>query len=236
MMRILTAAALLPALFLMHYIYRLDRIEKEPLGLLIRLVGAGALSCFPAAFAESSLISLASNHIDVNSELYAFVTAFLIVAICEEGVKFIALKLFTWNNDEFNCNFDGIVYAVFVSLGFAALENVMYVQQYGLSVAVSRAILSVPGHMTFSIFMGHYYSKAKKSMLLVRLSEARHYLRVSYIIAVLLHGFYDYCLMSTYDYLYYVFFAFVVILDILSIRKVKEESANDGPFAAWPVY
>ena len=235
-MRVLIAAAVLPALFLMHYIYRLDKVEKEPLGLLIRLAGAGALSCFPAAIAESVLINLVSGYVDETSELFQFIQAFLIVAMAEEGVKFICLKLFTWNNDEFNCNFDGIVYAVFVSLGFAALENVMYVQEYGLSIALSRALLSIPGHMTFSIFMGHNYSKAKKSMLLGRQDESRRYRRFAYIIAVLLHGFYDYCLMSTYENLYYVFFVFVVVLDILSIRKVKTESANDGPFAAWPVY
>lgn len=230
------AAAVLPALFLMRYVYMLDKVEREPLGLLIRLAGAGALSCFPAAVAETVLMNLVEGYVDAGSELYALIQAFLIVAVAEEGGKFLCLKLLTWKSDEFNCNFDGIVYAVFVSLGFAALENVMYVQEYGLSIALSRALLSVPGHMTFDIFMGHHYSKAKKAMLLQRPEECRRELRIAYVIAVLLHGFYDYCLMSTFENLYYVFFVFVVVLDIISIKKIKTEAANDGPFAVWPEY
>ena len=227
-MQIIIAAALLPALFLMRYVYMLDKVEREPLGLLIKLAGAGALSCFPAAIAETVLITLAENYIDSNSELYIVIEAFLIVALAEEGMKFLCLRLFTWNNYEFNCNFDGIVYAVFVSLGFAALENVMYLQDYGLSIAIQRGLLSVPGHMTFDIFMGHYYSKAKKSMLLGRREECKQHLFTALLTAVLLHGF--------YETLYYVFFAFVVILDIVSIKKIKQEAANDGPFAIWPEY
>jgi RsiW-degrading membrane proteinase PrsW (M82 family) len=235
-MQILLAAAVLPALFLMRYIYRMDRIEKEPIGLLILLAGAGALSCFPAALLETIAGNIIGNVIDPESETYIVIEAFLVVALAEEGCKFIAMRLFTWRNNEFDCNFDGIVYAVFISLGFAALENIMYLQSYGLSIAFQRAILSIPGHMTFDIYMGHHYSKAKKALLYGRSGESRKELMLALLIAVLLHGFYDYCLMSSHEILYYVFFAFVVLLDIVSIKTVKKEAANDAPFEQWPVY
>ena len=164
------------------------------------------------------------------------IDAFLIVALAEEGCKLLCLRLFTWKNEEFDCNFDGIVYAVFVSLGFAALENIMYLQSYGLSIAFQRAILSIPGHMTFSVFMGHHYSKARKAMIYGRPDEAKRSLGTALFMAVILHGFYDYCLMSNFEVLYYVFFAFVVILDIVSIKVIKRESANDAPFEQWPMY
>jgi RsiW-degrading membrane proteinase PrsW (M82 family) len=73
-------------------------------------------------------------------------------------------------------------------------------------------------------------------MLLGRREESKQHLFTALLTAVLLHGFYDYCLMSNYEVLYYVFFAFVVILDIVSIKKIKQEAANDGPFAVWPEY
>ena len=164
------------------------------------------------------------------------VVIFLVVALAEEGCKYICLKTFSWKHAEFDCNFDGIVYAVFVSLGFAALENIMYLQNFGLSIAFSRAILSIPGHMTFSIFMGHHYSKAKKAMIYNRPDESKQHSINALVTAVLLHGFYDYCLMSNFEILYYVFFVFVVILDIVSIKKIKTEAANDAPFEQWPVY
>lgn len=235
-MRILLAAAVLPALFLMHYVYKLDRIEKEPFGLLIQLAGAGALCCFPAAIIEQLLGVVLASFAEPETELYVVITAFLIVALAEEGCKFIVLKLFTWKNSEFDCNFDGIVYAVFVSLGFAALENVMYLTNYGMSIALSRALLSIPGHMTFSVYMGHNYSKARKAFIYGRPDEAKKYNNTALIAAMLLHGFYDYCLMSNYEILYYVFFAFVVILDIVSIKLIKKESAQDAPFEQWPMY
>ena len=82
--------------------------------------------------------------------------AFLVVAAVEEGSKFFFLYRRTWHDPNFNFRYDAIVYAVFVSLGFAAFENVKYVFNYGLSVALPRAILAIPGHMGFAVFMGFF--------------------------------------------------------------------------------
>ena len=85
--------------------------------------------------------------VDANSPAYTILMAFLIVAVVEEGTKFLFLKRRTWRDPNFNFRFDGVVYAVFVSLGFAAFENIEYIFHYGLSVAVPRALLAIPGHM-----------------------------------------------------------------------------------------
>ncbi len=92
---------------------------------------------------------------------YTILLAFLVVAVVEEGTKFVFLKLRTWRDPNFNFRFDGIVYAVFVSLGFAAFENINYVLGYGLTVALPRAVLAIPAHMGFAVFMGLFYGRGK---------------------------------------------------------------------------
>ena len=87
---------------------------------------------------------------------------FGVVAFSEEGAKYFLLKRRTWNSAAFNCQFDGVVYAVFVSLGFALWENISYVLMYGLSTALVRAVTAVPGHACFGVFMGVWYGLAKR--------------------------------------------------------------------------
>ena len=90
--------------------------------------------------------------------LYQIILYFVIVAIAEESSKYFFLKKRTWNNPEFNCQYDGVVYAVFVSLGFALWENINYVLSYGFSTAIVRAITAIPGHACFGVFMGVFLS------------------------------------------------------------------------------
>ena len=161
-MNLLVLIALLPAAALAVYIYRKDAIEQEPLRLLLKLAGFGALSCVPAALAElvlSNLIKLAG--IPLDSYLGSFLEAFFVAALCEELVKFFFLNRQTWKHPAFDYQFDAIVYAVTLSLGFAALENVEYVLQYGLGTGLLRAVTSVPGHAIFGVFMGYFYGYAK---------------------------------------------------------------------------
>ena len=156
-MQLLILIALLPAAALAVYIYRKDAIEQEPVNLLLRLAGFGALSCVPAALAEM-VISGAFRLIGIPDASYlgSFLNAFAMAALCEELCKFYFLNRQTWRHPAFDYQFDGIVYAVTVSLGFAALENVQYVLQYGLSTGLVRAVTSVPGHAIFGVFMGYY--------------------------------------------------------------------------------
>ena len=137
-------AAVLPAVFLLRYIYKHDTVEKEPPGLLLSLLLMGVLAALASIVLEVIGQKILDANISQDDPYYNIILAFVVVAAVEEGTKCFFLKRRTWNNPNFNYRFDGIVYAVFVSLGFAAFENIKYVFNFGLSVALPRAILAVP--------------------------------------------------------------------------------------------
>jgi len=153
--------ALAPVLILLFYIFIRDKYEKEPVKLLLTGLLLGVLSTGMVLGAGSIVLPLAPEE---NGLALAFFSAFISSAGIEEAVKFILLYFLIWRTKEFNEPFDGIVYAVFISLGFAAVENVLYVLDPflgGLETAFSRAFLAVPGHMLFGVFMGYYMGFAK---------------------------------------------------------------------------
>ena len=124
---LMLAAAVAPAAWLMKKVYDLDTIEKEPTNLLLRLLLLGVLSTVPAIFLEWVVGSVLKAALDGTGIIFAFAQSFLGVALIEEGCKYFFLRWGAWKRPEFNCRFDGVVYAVFVSLGFALLENINYV-------------------------------------------------------------------------------------------------------------
>ena len=171
---ILMAVALFPAIVLCMYVFIKDRVEKEPLGLLLKLFACGAIICFPAAEIEVFLAGIieslfspetlaivkSGGDIPYTKEAYVYIFTdnTIGVALVEETLKFFVLIYFTRKNKEFDSLFDGLIYSVFVSLGLAALENIFYVVENGLYVGIMRAVLSVPGHMFFAVMMGYHYS------------------------------------------------------------------------------
>lgn len=222
-------AAVVPAVVLLCYIYRHDTVEKEPTGLLICLLGLGIAAAVCSGILESLGQRLLGLLLPSGSRLYLILLAFLVVAAVEEGAKFFFLKQCTWNHPAFNYRFDAIVYAVFVSLGFAAFENVQYVLQYGLSVALPRALLAVPGHMSFAVCMGIYYGRAKLCRGWGDEAGAWHNLRMGLLFPVLLHGFYDACAMIGSSRSTMIFLVFVVLMFCKVFHQVKRESATDAP-------
>lgn len=222
-------AALLPALFLMRYIYRKDMIEKEPKGMLVGLVFLGVAAAVVAVILESLGIGVLSRFLVEGSPAHTIVMAFLVVAVVEEGAKFVFLLWRTWRDPNFNYRFDGIVYAVFVSLGFAAFENISYVVGYGLTTAVARALLAIPAHMGFAVFMGYFYARAKRCHEEGNAAGRRRNLWAAFFVAVLLHGFYDACALLGTLLSALLFLAFVIAMYIIVIRLVKKESKNDQP-------
>lgn len=223
-------AAVIPAIFLLRYIYRHDTIEKEPAPLLLLLLFMGVLAALASIVLEMIGMNILSGFLPENSAAYVVIMAFLVVAVVEEGTKLFFLKLATWRSPSFNYRFDGIVYSVFVSLGFAAFENIKYVFSYGLSVALPRALLAVPGHMGFAVFMGIFYGRARVCHQNGNSAGRTANLLAGYITAVLLHGFYDACAMLGTLLATALFAAFVVIMYIVVIRLVKKESSGDRPF------
>ena len=229
-MTLLLLAALLPPVILIIYIWRLDSIEKEPGSLLLKLFFFGILTTI-GAFILESVGELILNSLlpEPSSYLYMLIDNFIVVAWSEEGLKRFALRRGSFKHPAFDYRFDGIVYAVMVSLGFAAAENVLYVFQYGLSTALVRAVTAIPLHCIAGIYMGHYYGEAKSAHVRGDMGRYRHFMRLSLVIPILIHGFYDFCASTDSGSLTLIFLAFVVILDILAFRAVRRYSREDSP-------
>ena len=153
---ILIAAAVIPAIVLMVYVYRADRLEKESPVQLVSLLIGGVIATALAKVTERAGDFILSAAFADNMEMYNFFMYFGVVAFSEEGFKYLLLKRRTWRDPGFNCQFDAVVYAVFVSLGFALWENIAYVMMYGFGTALVRAVTAVPGHACFGVFMGAF--------------------------------------------------------------------------------
>ena len=265
---LLALLALVPAIILLIYIYAKDRVEKEPFKLLFKLFIFGALIAIPVAVAEVVLddfvllgVVFRSAWIEVDGAVYwdsipyyiYHITKYiLVVALCEELGKYLVLKKITANNREFNSLFDGIVYAVFVSLGFAALENVIYVvkgaisggMSAGIYVALIRTVSAVPAHMFFAILMGYNYSLShiygKAAALEIEYARMGYianrsshlsenvYLKKAIIIPIVIHGLYDIFATIPGWFSTVCWLALVVGMYIFCFRKVKQFSKADS--------
>ena len=233
---ILTAAAAAPAIVLMAYIYRKDGIEHEPIRLLLALFLGGCVSVVPVMvcelFADSLLLSMFGD-----SVIYIFMENFFGVALMEEGWKLIFLIAIAWKSKHFGYLFDGIVYAVFVSLGFALVENILYVTGEGslgdgLALAGSRALLSVPLHCFCGVFMGFFFGQAKDAKINGDKSAYKHAKVMAITVPVAIHGFYDFCLSMDSELLIIVFFIFVVAMYVYAFKRVAASAKEDRAFRA----
>ena len=229
-MTMVLVTGLLPVAVLLFYIYSHDKIEKEPPGLLIKLLFFGCLSCIPAVILETVWTNfLQGIGLNPYSVIYLLIENFLVVALAAEGSKRVLLKLGSWNNPAFNYVFDGVVYAVCVSLGFAGLENVLYISGFGMDVAVVRGLAAVPLHCICGVFMGHYYGLEKTYVVRGMVNEAKNAKLMGLLIPILIHGFYDFAASIGSDTFVYIWLVFVVVMDIVAIRSIKKYSRLDSP-------
>jgi RsiW-degrading membrane proteinase PrsW (M82 family) len=209
-------ASLAPVVIIAFYIYFRDKYEKEPVGLLVKALVLGMLTVIPIIGVEKLLVWLMPPLGNLGDAAYH---AFVVAGTTEELFKFLALYLLIWKSPSFNEQFDGIVYAVFVSLGFAAVENVMYVMEEGYQTAVVRAITAVPAHAVFGVTMGYYLGIAH------RYRELRAaFLRRAIMIPILLHGVYDFILMVGVEWMLLLFVPFVAYLYLAGAKKMKRLS------------
>jgi len=212
--------ALAPVLIILFYVYFRDKYEKEPIGLLIKALVAGAIITIPVYFIEVGLSAFGEARLDPNSHIIW--SAFVVASGTEEIFKFLALYILIWAKRDFNERFDGIVYAVFVSLGFAGIENLLYVIQGGVEVGWLRTITAVPAHAFFGITMGYYFGLAR----FANDGMKGAYMARAIAWPIILHGFYDYCLMSEIPILLLAFIPFIIYLWIQGFKKMKELSDN----------
>ncbi len=224
---ILIAAAIVPALFLLIKVYQADRLEPEPSGLLLSLIFRGILATAVALVLEQLGSTLLGRVCAENSLLYNIVMYFGIVAFSEEGAKYVLLRRRTWYSGAFNCQFDGVVYAVFVSLGFALWENLSYVAMYGLGTALIRAVTAVPGHACFGVFMGVYYGRAKRYDNDGDYAASGLCRTLAVLMPALLHGTYDFIATMESGSGEWVFLVFVLVLFTVSMRLTRRGSRND---------
>lgn len=222
-------AAVLPAVFLMRYVYQKDTTEKEPPALLASLVLMGVFAALAAMVLERIGEGILSRLVSQSSRWYVILLAFLVVGAAEEGCKLFFLRRRSWWDPNFNYRFDGVVYAVFVSLGFAAFENILYVFRYGLSVVLPRAILAIPGHMGFAVFMGCFYGRAKLCEVCGDETGKQGNLFLGWLSATVLHGIYDSCAMIGSGASTVAFLGFIVLMYILVLRRIDRESREDHP-------
>ena len=220
-------AAVIPAVFLMYKVYKSDKLERESPYMIASLVKAGIFSSL-LALLEEKILSVILNWVVPNySPLYNIILYFGIVAIAEESSKYILMKRETWNNREFNCQYDGVVYAVFVSLGFALWENISYVMMYGFGTALIRAVTAIPGHACFGVFMGVFYGLAKRYDYRGNEVISKFFRIVALIVPMLLHGAYDYIATMPEQSSDKYFIVFIAIMFVISFVVVGRSAKSD---------
>jgi len=210
--------SLAPVFIIGGYIYFRDKYEKEPIRLLLLALFLGALTVIPILFLESFLESFTNLFPGISAAAWK---AFVVAAFSEELFKYVALYLLIWKSREFNEKFDGIVYAVFVSLGFAAVENILYVTDNGYGTGLMRAVTAVPAHAIFGITMGFYFGMAK----FYPKKENQLKLKALFY-PIVLHGIYDFILFTGIEWLIIVFVGFLIFLYFSGLKRIKELSAQ----------
>jgi len=209
----LLALALAPVVFLFTYVYLKDKYEREPLIYLIVSFVLGVCTAMPVIFIGEQL----QRYTVVNMYNSPMIYAFVYVAFVEEWMKYLVLRWYNYPHDEFDEPYDGIMYGVAISLGFAAIENVMYVVFSSgdpYQTGIGRMFTAVPAHATFGVLMGYFVGKAKFLVEGNRLLERLKGLGV----AVLFHGLYDYFLFLGKNF-YVPFAIFTLLVGIFLSRK-----------------
>ncbi|KAB3525445.1 PrsW family intramembrane metalloprotease [Alkaliphilus serpentinus] len=218
--------AIIPSIAIAAAIYLTDRYDREPLALLIKIFIYGTLIVVPVIFIERLLIRINI----FGGILGAAYTAFVVAGFTEEYFKRLVVIKGAYNSKYFNEKLDGIVYCIFSALGFATVENIMYVVfrfSGNYYVGIMRGILSVPAHVLFAVTMGYYLSLAKYTE-----DEGlrKTYFRRSLIVPIILHGLFNFILMAQIPLLMFIFIPYVIYLwrmNLIKLNRFTKES-KDG--------
>jgi protease PrsW len=207
--------ALAPIIIIMMYVYFRDKYEKEPISLILKGLLLGAIIIFPVGVFENYLSGFGNGLPGIPKAAY---NGFIVAGAVEEAFKFFMVYILIWRNPNFNEKFDGIVYAVSVALGFAAIENLFYVfSNNSMQVGLMRAFTAVPGHTIFGIVMGFYLGLARFSS-----HQRSKWLLRAFTVPWLLHGFYDFLLLTRYPTLILIFVPFLIFMYRLGIKRMRE--------------
>jgi RsiW-degrading membrane proteinase PrsW (M82 family) len=197
-----------------------DKYETEPLSLVVKVYIFGVLLVFPVMVLQFGFKE------ELNIPLFA--DAYLTSGLLEEFLKWFLIFYGAYLHEEFNEPYDGIVYAAALSLGFASLENIFYLYTFGIEEALVRALLPVSGHALFGVIMGFYLGKAKFSSGRKKVI----YLVLSLLFPVLLHGTFNFLLLSSTKYIFFYMFPFMIFLWWFALRKVKLANSSMKHFTS----
>lgn len=227
---ILLILAILPVVLLGMYIYNKDK-DKEPRKTLFKVFVGGILAAVLTVII-SILFEYFIPYFSGDSSKYdgfkLFLYSFFLIGVVEEFCKWILLYIFSYHDREYDELYDMIVYSVFIGLGFASIENILYIYDGGIRVALIRFFLAIPAHVSMGIFMGYYLSFAKLADVNKRNKLKFKYMIFSILIPSILHGIYDYCLLSNNLILLPIFLVFVIILFFQANKKATIMSNMDA--------
>jgi len=225
----LLVAAVLPIFLLCFFVYKKDP-HHEPGGVLAKIFILGFFSAIPIVVAEMILEYFFPTD-GVSNFILIFINVFISVALVEEGFKWIITMFFGYRNKEFDEVYDIIVYSVFASLGFACIENILYVCTNGIGNAILRSLLSIPGHMCFGVFMGYFFAQAKVGRINKNSGIFKKNIILSILIPTIAHTLYDAFIFYT-EYnifsiiLFFMFDITMVVLGIVTINKMSKIQQN----------
>ncbi|MBO8154933.1 MAG: intramembrane metalloprotease PrsW [Bacillaceae bacterium] len=205
----LISAGIAPGVALLAFFYLKDRFNSEPLSMVLRSFVAGGLLVFPIMFLE---YTLAIEGIGQTP----FVKSFFITGLLEEFFKWFIFLYTVYKHIYFDEHYDGIVYGASISLGFATVENLLYLIANGIEYAFGRAIFPVSSHALFGVIMGYYFGKSKFIH-----KHPKRMIALAIFFPAVLHGLYDFLLSTVTSNWLYVMVPFMVVLWIIALRKVK---------------
>jgi len=211
--------AVIPTILILGYIHARDIPNREPPAILMKMFVLGMVITLPASVLENIWPVQAGD----GSPLELLLFSLLNIALIEEGLKFLVFMLYIWKDlRNFDEIYDGIVYAAFISLGFATLENIFYVSAYGQGTGLVRAFTAVPLHAVCSVYMGAFLGRARFTPgPLLRIFR----MTAGFVVPVLIHGIYNYLLFLESGWISLVVFPGLVLLYyILGIRKIRESA------------
>lgn len=224
---VLLLAALLPAIILLIRVYKLDKIEKEPRPLLVKLVIVGALTGVAASLIEAVLTRLLNRYYSGQRAGLSPAGELRRRRPCRGALQALAGAPLRVETSRLRLPVRRRGLLRLLRAGFAALENILYVAQFGLSVAVPRALLSVPGHFFFAVYMGIYLGEAKRAEREGEGFLRDRFLRESILVPVLLHGFWDFSLSVDSPWMTAAFYAFVLVFFLSANHRLRAASEDD---------
>jgi RsiW-degrading membrane proteinase PrsW (M82 family) len=186
----LLALAIAPGAAITIYVYSRDKNDREPLKPLLISFLLGMVATAPAIYLEALLKPVLFLQFPDFTIWYYVLLSFIVVACSEEGCKYVMLRFYAYRNKAFNEPFDGIIYSVMIGMGFATLENIGYVLNYGFKTGLIRMFLSVPSHGAFAVLMGYHVGLAKFDQ-----PRAIRHIAKGILLAVFFHGSFDFFLL-----------------------------------------